>query len=325
MRTARYMPFGAAAAVAALLLGMPTGGSQVDAQSTPTTIGSNLGSSGADYSFCGSSTCTLLQTALPGATLTSPSDGTITQWRIRDSAGTFRLRIMRPTTGGFLVVASSNPVTLSYSDTVSTFPVSMPVQAGDYIALDLAVGSKVGIASTSGATFESVFPSPADGSIVNPGAPAPSQELLFDADVQPTETTTTTTTITTTTTTPTTTTPTTTTTTPPTSSIGGIRVKRAAVSLVAKCAGTAHQTCRDIATLTEVEGLRTDGVASTATSRTVIIGKRTFSISGGSQRRVSITLNKLGRTLLGLFKSLHAKLAVATNGSVIKRATVTLS
>ena len=160
-----------------------------DAQQTPITLGSGLGSSSARYQQCAGATCTLAQNALTGATVTAPSDGTITQWSIRDASGTFRLRVLQPVSGGLQIVVSSGPATLGGSDSVSTFPTDLAITTGDYIGLELSELAEVGLIVRSGASMWQFEFSHLDGetlTIPASGSQGPGCcEMLVNATEQP--------------------------------------------------------------------------------------------------------------------------------------------
>ena len=149
------------------------------------TVGSDLSSSSGSAD-CGDSNCTIAQTALPGRVAAVPYDGVIVRWRVRDSAGSLRLRVMRPGDAGvYTAVARSGSVSVSSPD-VTTFEARVPVKAGDYIAIDLnsATSSALGYRTVSGATDATWVPRLND----NEGRP-PSEtgtdEDLYNADVEP--------------------------------------------------------------------------------------------------------------------------------------------
>lgn len=157
------------------------------------TVGSSLRERADLFTRC-DSFCTELPVArpggLPGATI--PSDGVVVRWRIRAATrGWVRLRILRPDgAGGYTPVAASEPTQLTGyhgpgHDNRYAFGVSIPVQAGDVLALDRdrsagAVFHSYGAdTSYSAATF-----SPALGDAAAAGAPVPGRELLLNADLE---------------------------------------------------------------------------------------------------------------------------------------------
>jgi hypothetical protein len=104
----------------------------------------------------------------PGALLTAPADGVITSWRVHGNTaqsvnGALALRVLHRDPDGvrFTGVATSAGVTASFDDGSPPHTVSIPVQAGDYIGVDLSraassiVGAPVFVYTSqpSGATY----------------------------------------------------------------------------------------------------------------------------------------------------------------------------
>lgn len=111
--------------------------------SAATTLGSTLGD-GYEATF-GGPAITVYQEAGDGESLSAPSGGAITAWSVRsgDVNAKYELRVLRPTGGGqFTAVGTSSPQTVpDAEDKVrGPFAVSLPVKAGDRIALDVISG-----------------------------------------------------------------------------------------------------------------------------------------------------------------------------------------
>lgn len=161
-----------------------------------TTVGSDLTRTPTQTYTCASqSSCTAIQTTLPGnaAPLTVPADGVITRWRVKTKAGTaaaVRLRVIRDAAGGqHLGVASSSSVVTSTAGDVQTFTLGapsrgIPVQAGDHIGLDQATNAAVIAAPAAGAQLQWWEPALGDG-LAALGTAKPDVELFFNADVEP--------------------------------------------------------------------------------------------------------------------------------------------
>src|SRR4051812_22207080 len=132
----------AAVVAAGLLLAFPA------ASPAAHTLGSPLRDPANYFTACNSDpdppdACTVLQTAMPDATLASPIDGVITRWRVRSiSLGTVTLRVLRPNPDGSLTaVGSSLPQSMTQrtsggSDASYSFPTRIPVLTRDRIAVD---------------------------------------------------------------------------------------------------------------------------------------------------------------------------------------------
>lgn len=158
------------------------------AQASTVTIGSPLTASFVSNTICGAP-CTFAQTALPGAVVASPSDGTIVRWRINGASGPggFKLRVLHPagfgTETGSGTSAEGKPVSIG----TQVFATSLPIHAGDLIGIDITdPGEKLGTVSTAGSMVALWVPPLADGSTLGPNFPPFGPlELAFNADVQP--------------------------------------------------------------------------------------------------------------------------------------------
>jgi hypothetical protein len=84
----------------------------------------------------------LLQTSSPGGQYTVPSDGVITSWSYQ--GGTFpaqlRLKLARPAGSNLFTIVGESPLETAPTSQLSTFPVRIPVQAGDVLGFYLASG-----------------------------------------------------------------------------------------------------------------------------------------------------------------------------------------
>jgi hypothetical protein len=180
------MPRLAKALAAALLLGALAPGAAM----ANVTIGSSL-STATNASEITAGSTVYAQTALAGAQLTSPVDGTVVTWRVRGArsgpaANTLTLRVVRPSGAEIVGVSSSASETLPNNlddDVLRTFSTSLPIHIGDRIALTAGPNTQVPLAFYSGPTFEEFNPF-ADGSSSGPPTfPTLSGELQFNADI----------------------------------------------------------------------------------------------------------------------------------------------
>lgn len=156
------------------------------------TVGSPLTGPYFSTVTCGNAAgCTWANTALaePGANVTSPISGVVVRWRIAGNyGGTFKLRILRPASGGqYTGAGTSDPHTATGTTTLS-FTANLPVQAGDLIGIDYGNGHHLSDASVTGSAFAVWAPALADGSKGAPTSFASNFELLFNADVEPSST-----------------------------------------------------------------------------------------------------------------------------------------
>ena len=154
------------------------------AQAATVTIGSSLGPNLSPRPF--NQVGTIVQTALPGATLVAPFNGTITSWQVLGaSGGPLKLRVVHPLGGNVFTgagTAASGPIT---GPGVLTFQANLPIKAGDSIGLEPTnVGDTVAVSDNNLTFGFNVWVPPlADG---DPGrAPSDdgSREVGFNATV----------------------------------------------------------------------------------------------------------------------------------------------
>jgi len=154
--------------------GIVTVGSLSTAPSTPATIGSPA---------------TLLNSSLGevGADVTSPVTGTIIRWHATGFAGgPFRLRVLSPLGGqNFLGSGTSGP-SVPLGPGTETFSASLPINAGQTIAVDNANGSdKIGVVLAPTGSYSFFVPPLANGASGTAVGPAVGAEFTFNAEVLP--------------------------------------------------------------------------------------------------------------------------------------------
>jgi hypothetical protein len=118
----------------------------------------------------------------------SPVDGTVVRWRLKagSTGGTVNLRVLRPAGTSFTAIASS--VTQTVTSDMNTFSTSIPIKAGDVVALDNSTsGLYFTNASSIALPLVKYFqPAIADGATGAPNNQQVNVELLMNADVTPT-------------------------------------------------------------------------------------------------------------------------------------------
>jgi PASTA domain-containing protein len=158
------------------------------------TVGSDLSAPRSDANTC-TTLCTAVQQA--GGTsphpLTSPVDGTVTEWAIRSTDNvTYAFRILRPGgTNRYTGAGTALGVDPGGSNTpVLRFPVSLPIKAGDAIGIGPASGDiDVGVpqintpAVTSNVWATNSTGQPVDGASAT-FTPQSGHELLLQATVR---------------------------------------------------------------------------------------------------------------------------------------------
>jgi hypothetical protein len=150
------------------------------------TVGPDLSGTYTNSS-CGAE-CAVVNSSLTqaGAQVTSPVGGLVVRWHVLDgdSAGTYRLRAASPLGAGtFLFAASSASVSSVPTTGVQTFTATMPIAAGQTIAIDLSPTASIGLGSGLG-EFAEWHPAPLEGT--SPAAVGGGTAAIgFNAEVQP--------------------------------------------------------------------------------------------------------------------------------------------
>lgn len=133
-----------------------------------------------------------VQRAVRGASTAAPFDGVVVRWRVLTrNTSDYGIRVVSPTTGSsFKVLGSSATEHVAFGPSptiggITTFQTRLPIPAGGY----------VGLATASMSQPESVFPSPTstlaklhdglDGTVYNEAGAISTQELAYDADIEP--------------------------------------------------------------------------------------------------------------------------------------------
>jgi hypothetical protein len=187
-----------AAAAGGLLMAAAVGSAGTGSQPTSTTLGSTTGTPSTNVAGCSLSiVCTFVPfLGVSNPELQVPFGGTVTSFSVNagSASGTVWLRVLRPAPGGhFTGVGTSQPETLGIG--VSTFTVSLPVAAGDVLALDNNSSALMfDTASSTPITAYYELPSLADGQTAAPNHSQSGYRLLLSATVQAAVTTTTSTT-----------------------------------------------------------------------------------------------------------------------------------
>jgi hypothetical protein len=155
------------------------------------TIGSNLNRI-PTASFAG--TNTLLNSEMPASYqapggLTSPVNGTVTLWRLLSaSSGTAAFQVVHPLGGNLFTGGGTTLTAVVPGNTVSTYPLSMPIKLGDFIAVVADSGLKID-ALTAGAHFLQWQPPLQDGGPGSmPVVEGPGNEITANAEIAPTNT-----------------------------------------------------------------------------------------------------------------------------------------
>jgi hypothetical protein len=175
----------AAAAGVGLALTVGTAGADNRA-STTTTLGSTTGTP--NQNICAAAiNCTYVpfsSAANPG--LQVALDGTVTSFSVNSGSatGAVELRVLRPAGNGKFTGAGTSPAE-NLAGGPQTFTVSLPVQAGDVLALDNSTSALLFDDSSANPTFTAYYqlPSLADGATAAPNNNKMGFRLLLSAIV----------------------------------------------------------------------------------------------------------------------------------------------
>lgn len=100
-----------------------------------------------------SPSCSIVQVDSPGAQLVAPADGAIVGWAVRGASGEVALDVIRP--GGDETVRVARSQWESAGNAAAhSFPVSLAVERGDLIGVELGPGAAIGIRETGGSTTQ---------------------------------------------------------------------------------------------------------------------------------------------------------------------------
>lgn len=174
------------AGIASLLAGAP-------AALGDTTLGSRL-EDAYDATFGGGAGAIVYQAGASEELVEAPQNGTITSWSVRsgDMGAQYRLRVLRPSGGELLAAGTSSTQTVPNGEDKirGPFSVSLPVKAGDRIALEVLGGLGAPIDTTAAALSDELnyVQGPlSDGSAKAAALEPPlggSQELLLEAKLK---------------------------------------------------------------------------------------------------------------------------------------------
>jgi hypothetical protein len=169
--------------------------------SAAVTIGSNLAATPSSEGFIceglGADVfCTLAHRTLPAAStapdgVLAPTDGVVVRWRIKVGADTtpVALRITRPGNSDVRTGAGTGPTVTPTADTTSTFPVQLPIKAGDAVGIDCCNEARLDAVFfvVEGASLDVWYPRLEDGQPPEGpfGGPFSDIELLVNADIEP--------------------------------------------------------------------------------------------------------------------------------------------
>jgi len=161
------------------------GAMAASAEAAPVTVGSSL-TAAFGQNACFTEPCTVVATSFSnGAVARSPVSGVIVRWRLLGGEPPFRygLRVASPLGGSAFSGAGTGPGVVPSNAGLQTFPVNIPIQAGQMIGIDLEGDAPIGFAALP-STYAFFAPRLNDGETqLSPEIDI--GELAFNADVQP--------------------------------------------------------------------------------------------------------------------------------------------
>jgi hypothetical protein len=169
--------------VAAILIGSLV--LRVSAQAATVTVGSPLTAAFGTGEYKSSLTMANLALPEPGAQVTSPVTGMVVRWRLKNSTGTYSLRVLKHVSGATFEGAGTSAPQTPVSTATQTYETSLPIQAGEAIGLNGEGEGKVGFApGVTGAEYLYWGPPLKEGQFLA-GTGNPDHEVAFNADIVP--------------------------------------------------------------------------------------------------------------------------------------------
>jgi predicted Ser/Thr protein kinase len=158
------------AAVSGVATGLAVSGSSGSGADRPpalargaVALGSDLSGSARSLSCRGRAApsgapCSIVQTALSGATLVVPRDGAVVGWTVKGARGELSLQILRRREGRIFQVAKSQYEVVP-DERTHHFAANLEVERGDVVGIEVTAGARVGVwTAAAGAETERWFP-----------------------------------------------------------------------------------------------------------------------------------------------------------------------
>jgi hypothetical protein len=162
--------------------------------SAATTIGADMThNSPQDPSACTNDSsvpaCDFAPFTEGGAAQVAPANGVVVRWRVEDASGPLALRVIRPGPPGQYLFVSSSVTELPFGTGVATFGTRQPINAGDYIGVELqSPTTTIGLDNIGKAPGASValWAGPlADGTSATPAGTVDTARGYVNADIEP--------------------------------------------------------------------------------------------------------------------------------------------
>jgi hypothetical protein len=161
---------------------------RVPAKEGRSVVGSALTQTPGESGYCsgeGGTSCTVVQLTLGGADQAVRSDGVITRWAVRGGKGLLSLRVIDGPPGRRRVVARGPTVTATGSG-VESFPVRIPVDAGERVGVEQGTTGFLPFRYRDEATTAEFYSPPLGSSAgTDDDGSAPDYEFLYNATIEP--------------------------------------------------------------------------------------------------------------------------------------------
>jgi hypothetical protein len=178
----------ATAGIAVLLISSGDDGEPAGSKRGAFALGSALRVPMRDTFHCDNdddSPCVVVQTRLPGRTVIAPRDGKVHRWQVKNARGTFRLVVLRRSSGGWAIVRRSDPVTVNDRGIRTLAAADLSIRKGDAIGLDMDPRARVGwhyeFPGADLARWTQLAAAPQEPEGTGPG----NYEMALAADVKP--------------------------------------------------------------------------------------------------------------------------------------------
>lgn len=129
--------------------------------------------------------CTTVGLTLkPGFVPSSPVDGMIVSWSVKNGSATsgYAIRVLGRSGNTFTGAGTSSPVT-PVGPGIETFPTAIPIRAGQYLGLNIPAAAGIGVVNGGSEKYAQIQPPLADNASIT--GPEFTGELSYNAQVQP--------------------------------------------------------------------------------------------------------------------------------------------
>jgi hypothetical protein len=117
----------------------------------------------------------------PAVGAVAPGDGVVTRWRLQDArGGAYSLAVLHDNGDGSYTVTATSPLVTPAGEGLETFPVDLPIKAGEHLELSFGTGAQFPL--VTGQSALSIFETTsATGATITPGEEKGRTVLSFAA------------------------------------------------------------------------------------------------------------------------------------------------